>query len=112
MVTGRLAGARVCLVTSGQPASNPRLVKEADALVEAGCTVHVVGAHWADWATRYDAQLPTGRGWTYTFVDWRRETMPMRYWQTGARQRLAQAALDWPGLSRWTVAAPLSRAKP
>ena len=36
--------ARICLVTTGQPACNPRLVKEADALVDAGFDVHVVAA--------------------------------------------------------------------
>jgi len=40
--------ARVCLVTTGQPACNPRLVKEADALAEAGFDVHVVAAYSAD----------------------------------------------------------------
>lgn len=39
-----LAGARVCLVSPGSLASNPRLVKEADALHAAGAEVHVVAS--------------------------------------------------------------------
>lgn len=37
-----LAGKRICLVSSGPLGSNPRLVKEADVLVQAGAIVHVV----------------------------------------------------------------------
>jgi glycosyltransferase involved in cell wall biosynthesis len=37
-----LAGKRICLVSSGHIGSNPRLVKEADALHEAGARVHVI----------------------------------------------------------------------
>jgi len=41
-MNGRLEGARICLVSPGHLGSNPRLVKEADALVEAGCEVEVI----------------------------------------------------------------------
>ena len=54
---------RVCLVTTGQPACNPRLVKEADALAEAGFDVHVVAAYSADWATDADRDLVKSRRW-------------------------------------------------
>ena len=40
--TVALAGKRICLVSSGHIGSNPRLVKEADALHEAGARVHVI----------------------------------------------------------------------
>ena len=33
---------KICLLTPGQPSTNPRLVKEADVLAEAGFDVHVV----------------------------------------------------------------------
>ncbi len=39
---GSLAGKTVCLVTSGHVGSNPRLVKEADALASAGASVKVI----------------------------------------------------------------------
>ena len=38
----KLAGKVICLVTSGNVGSNPRIVKEADALHAAGATVHVI----------------------------------------------------------------------
>lgn len=37
-----LAGRRICLISSGHLGSNPRLVKEADALYAAGANVHVI----------------------------------------------------------------------
>ena len=58
---------RVCLVTSGQPSTNPRLVKEADALSDAGYEVCVVYARFATWAVQADRQLD-GRPWTMKAV--------------------------------------------
>src|SRR5580692_5024949 len=54
---------RVCIVTSEQLSSNPRVVKEADALAEAGCEVRVVACQWMDWARREDAALLQDRAW-------------------------------------------------
>ena len=87
-------------------------MKEADALVDAGHQVHVIGAFWAEWATACDATLTASRGWSYTFVDWRRRTAPLRFWHSGARQRLAQAATEWPRLSGWMTAAAAGRVTP
>jgi glycosyltransferase involved in cell wall biosynthesis len=84
--------ARICLVTTSQPSANPRLVKEADALVEAGHVVHVVGAHWVDWATTADALLVASRGWTFSFVDWRRNVRPTLWWMSRVRQHAARRA--------------------
>ena len=53
----------IILVSSGQPSVNPRLVKEADALADAGYNVTVFYAYWNDWATRYDIELLAKRNW-------------------------------------------------
>lgn len=61
---------RVCLVTTGQPACNPRLVKEADALIDAGFDVHVVAAYprigrptrTASWPARAAGRKPSSTG--------------------------------------------------
>jgi len=87
---------RVCLITTGQPSTNPRLVKEADALAEVGCDVHVIAAHWASWARSTDRALMASRPWTLTFIDWSRETAPLthafsrlRHWAARKSVRLA-----------------------
>ena len=59
---------RVCLLTTGQPSTNPRLVKEADALAGAGFEVRVVYAHWEDWAVRSDQVLLKTRKWSHERV--------------------------------------------
>ena len=61
----------VCLVTPGHVASTPRLVKEADALADAGYRVHVVaGRHFAP-ADPLDAEILAAAKWTHTRVDYR-----------------------------------------
>ena len=45
----------VCLVTTGHLSTNPRLVKEADALHEAGYAVRVVACEFMPWARAADA---------------------------------------------------------
>lgn len=102
---------RSCLVTTGQPSTNPRLVKEADALAEAGFDVQVIGAHWAEWADAFDARLLSTRTWQCRLVDWRRGTAPGTFWKSRARHRLAGVAaarLDGDAM----LAAALSRVTP
>ena len=53
---------RVCLVTTGHLSTNPRLVKEADALVEAGYTVSVLACSYWLWAEAADASFAS-RPW-------------------------------------------------
>nr|WP_294794364.1 hypothetical protein [uncultured Mucilaginibacter sp.] len=55
---------KIILVTSGQPSLNPRLVKEADSLIQAGYNVTVFYAYWNDWATAYDIQLLANKKWS------------------------------------------------
>lgn len=47
----------ICLVTPGHLSTNPRLVKEADALVAAGYRVSVVSARFIQWADEADAEF-------------------------------------------------------
>jgi glycosyltransferase involved in cell wall biosynthesis len=54
---------KVVLITSGQPALNPRLVKEADSLILAGYEVTVIYAYWNDWGTAFDAQFLPRKKW-------------------------------------------------
>jgi glycosyltransferase involved in cell wall biosynthesis len=103
---------KICLVTSSQPSANPRLVKEADALSEAGYQVHVVAAHRVDWATASDQTLLAGRNWDYTFIDWRRETQPGLFWKTRARHYVARAAQASPLGRPFLIEAAVDRITP
>jgi hypothetical protein len=103
---------RVCLITTGQPSTNPRLVKEADALVGAGYDVHVIAAHRADWATDMDRQLLASRRWPMTFIDWRREQAPVLFQWSRARQWAAKRATDFRLMGRGLTNAALTRVGP
>jgi glycosyltransferase involved in cell wall biosynthesis len=59
----------ICLITPGHVASTPRLVKEANALVEAGYRVHVVFGRNFPAADRLDADILRSAGWRFTRVD-------------------------------------------
>lgn len=60
--------ARICLLTPTQPSVNPRIVKEADALAEAGHQVHVLCGHTVAWADKSDSLLLQERNWTHSYV--------------------------------------------
>jgi len=54
---------KIVLVSSGQPSVNPRLVKEANALVKEGYQVTVIYSYWTDWAWEMDKQLFKSVSW-------------------------------------------------
>lgn len=57
---------KICLISSGQPSANPRLVKEAISLVEAGYNVSVIFCQLSPWADEYDHNLFT----IYPQISW------------------------------------------
>jgi glycosyltransferase involved in cell wall biosynthesis len=54
---------KVVIISSGQPSLNPRMVKEADALAEAGYNVTVLYAYWNNWGTKFDKELLPSKKW-------------------------------------------------
>ncbi|MCB0641213.1 MAG: hypothetical protein KDC44_06215 [Phaeodactylibacter sp.] len=81
----------VCLITSGQPATNPRLVKEADALSQAGYEVTVVYAYWAAWAQEADRLVLFDKKWKAVQVGGSpTQNKTLWYW-TRFRHKLAQS---------------------
>jgi len=83
---------RICLITPGQPSINPRLVKEADALQEAGHDVHVLCSHYVRWADEADKALLASRSWKCTYVGGDPSQFVEYYW-TRARHALARHTL-------------------
>lgn len=74
----------IVLISTGSPATNPRLVKEANALQCAGYSVHVLYSYVVDWAEEVDQTIldkakwtaeliggsPKQHPWTYTKSTW------------------------------------------
>jgi len=58
----KVESVRVCLVTPGHLSTNPRLVKEADAMFEAGYQVHVIASRFIPWADQADREF-ADRAW-------------------------------------------------
>jgi hypothetical protein len=61
----------ICLITPGHLASTPRIVKEADALVEAGYRVHVVSGRHYEPVDALDSDILGEARWQCTRVDYR-----------------------------------------
>jgi glycosyltransferase involved in cell wall biosynthesis len=76
---------RICLVTSESLSTNPRVVKEADALAHAGHQVRVVSCQWLDWTRREDAKLLATRGWTSQIVDYSPKRSAELFWASRIR---------------------------
>src|SRR2546421_12236165 len=87
---------RVCIVTPGHLASNPRVVKEADALHEAAYDVTVVAADIADFVRPFDEELIAAAPWRVVRV--KRTGLPRRLErrvEAIAAGVLPQSTLHW-----------------
>jgi len=62
---------KVCIITPGTIASNPRVVKEAEALSEAGYHVHLIYTRHVNYLIEHDqAILNEHPKWTVDYLDW------------------------------------------
>lgn len=81
--------AHIVLITTGQPASNPRLVKEAQALSAAGYRVTVLYSYWAAWAQRLDRDILEQAAWTGRQLGGDPGQARIRYAWTRLRRKVA-----------------------
>lgn len=80
---------KITLITSGQPSLNPRLVKEADALVDAGFEVTVIYQYWNNWGTEADSKLLPTKKWKAVRVGGNPTNQKLKYWKTRALHKTA-----------------------
>lgn len=80
--------AHIVLLTTGQPSTNPRLVKEADALTEAGYRVTVVYCFWAQWGQQYDQELLQKAHWNSQQVGGDPDEKQFRWSYTRLRRKI------------------------
>ena len=81
--------ARICIVTGAHLCRNPRVVKEAGALSEAGHTVTVLGPAFDDELVRTDAALTADARWAHRTVVDLRPAVGWRSTALRAQRRLA-----------------------
>lgn len=85
---------RFCLVSPAHLSSNPRLVKEADALAAAGHDVRVVTLHSSERAAAHDSTLLRDRSWRHETVNVARTAAQLRWAAWSMAQRAATAGYD------------------
>lgn len=78
------------MITTGQPVTNPRLVKEADALVSAGYEVTVLYCFVIKWASDFDQKILSGATWKHYLVGGSPMKNKLLYVKTRFRHRLAK----------------------
>lgn len=86
---------RICLVTPKHLTANPRLVKEADALAEAGYDVHVFACQWMDWETKADKTITRNAKWATTLLQWASKKHRYLFWKSRLRQHACRRWLEF-----------------
>jgi glycosyltransferase involved in cell wall biosynthesis len=73
--------AKICLLSHGQPSSNPRLVRDANALSNAGHEVIVITPRFvASWIS-YDEDLVRHAKWHYHYLDFLKTSLQKVQWR-------------------------------
>jgi len=85
---------RIVLISSGQPSLNPRLVKEADALAEAGYEVIVIYAYWNAWGTEIDKKMLPTKKWKSVRTGGDPQTQKTYYFISKLVHKLANVAYN------------------
>ena len=78
----------VTIITSAQPSANPRVVKEAKVLLDAGYHVSVIWCPISPWADLFDQKLFK----QYPQIKWIKagyhsQKQPLGYWYARVRQK-------------------------
>ncbi len=80
----------VLFITSGQPSLNPRLVKEADCLADAGYKITVLYMYWNAWGANFDKQLIASKTWKAICVGGNPQHTNIQYFLSRLIYKLAQ----------------------
>lgn len=88
---------RVTFITTGQPSTNPRLVKEVNSLIKFGYDVKVVYCYYQEWASKYDLKFLADHPNTYFICGGNQKKNRFVYLMSRIRFKLANL------LSKWTL---------
>lgn len=81
---------KVVLVTTGQPSGNPRIVKEADALHEAGYDVTLIYCFFIKWSLEKDLDLLRNISWKYKLIGGSPKKNKLRFYFTKIRYKISR----------------------
>jgi glycosyltransferase involved in cell wall biosynthesis len=79
---------KIVLISVGQPSTNPRLVKEANALQKAGFEVCIVYSYWTEWAWENDKALFEKADWKAFLAGGSPFEQKLRYFFTRFRSKI------------------------
>jgi glycosyltransferase involved in cell wall biosynthesis len=99
----------IVLITSGQPSINPRLVKEADALHNAGYQVTVLYQFWSHWAEHFDTGLLDKKPWRSILIGGSPRRNRMTYLFTRVLHKAFRTVCRLSGFTRGRAEASLGR---
>ena len=80
---------RIVLITSGHPSFNPRLVKEATALLDAGFHVTLIYQYWNNWASKLNPSILNDIRLNLISVGGSPKHGGIVYWYTRIRYKVA-----------------------
>ena len=80
---------KIVLITTGQPSTNPRIVKEADALHAAGYEVTLLYSFFIQWATDKDRVLLQKVPWKYQLAGGSPDNKKNLYFFTRIRNKIS-----------------------
>lgn len=94
---------KIVIITTTQPAINPRLVKEANALSEIGFNVTVLYSHKIKWADDADKKIIANAPWEAVLIGGSPSKHHVSFFYTRIRQRFF-VWLNKKGIEKYTVA--------
>ncbi|RZL46786.1 MAG: hypothetical protein EOP00_13905 [Pedobacter sp.] len=100
---------KILIVTSGQPSLNPRLVKEADALVSNGFDVIVLYQYWNEWGTISDIELLKNKAWKAICVGGTKRNNLIQYFVSRSLHRFGQLLVKYLGARKWIAELAIKR---
>lgn len=86
-----MSPAKVVIVTVGQPSTNPRTMKEVEALSKKGIKVKVFYGYWTQWAKDTDAALLKGCDAEFVLVGGDPDQAKFNWWLSRIMHRLFRA---------------------
>ncbi|MCR8560175.1 hypothetical protein KXD93_21160 [Mucilaginibacter sp. BJC16-A38] len=105
---------KVTFITTGQPTTNPRLVKEAELLKALGYDVHVIYCFYQAWAEKYDLEIVSRNPGMYTICGGHPENDKLHYFKTRLRQKICSIIfkfINWPGIAENAINRTYEEAK-
>lgn len=79
---------RIVLITTGQPAVNPRIVKEANLFAEEGYEVTLLYSYWIEWANDVDKSIISNAKWRNILVGGTPHKQRFKYWISRIKHKI------------------------